>query len=291
LAYKILYHESLTPVTHRIIVEAPQIGPKAMPGQFVIVRVNETGERVPFTISKPDPEKGTVELIFQEVGKTSKLLGTLREGDEIQDIVGPLGQPTEIENFGHVVSVGGGYGNAVLLPITAGLKAAGNKVTTIIGARSKDLIILEDDLKRESDELIVCTDDGSYGVHGFVTVELEKILQSGTKVDFALAIGPLPMMEAVSKMTEPYGVKTIVSLNPIMVDGTGMCGACRVEVHGETKFACVDGPEFDGHGVNYASLRQRLAAYLQMEKMADDKFEAEKAKLKEECKCRNQSQG
>lgn len=291
MPYKILYHESLTPITHRIIVEAPQVAPKAKPGQFVIIRVNERGERVPFTIAKPDPEKGTVELIFQEVGKTSKLLGTLRDGDELLDIVGPLGQPTEIENFGHAVSIGGGYGNAVLLPITAGLKAAGNKVTTIIGARSKDLIILEEDLRRVSDELIVCTDDGSYGVHGFVTVELEKLMKSGKQIDFVLAIGPLPMMEAVSNMTEPYGIKTIVSLNPIMVDGTGMCGACRVEIHGETKFACVDGPEFDGHGVNYDLLRDRLAAYLQMEKMADEKYEAERAKLKEECKCPNESQG
>ena len=283
MAYKILFHENLTPVTHRIIIEAPQVGPKAKPGQFVIVRVNETGERVPFTIAKSLPEKGAVELIFQEVGKTSKLLGTLREGDEILDIVGPLGQPTEIENFGHAVSVGGGYGNAVLLPITRGLKAAGNKITTIIGARSKDLVILEEDLRDVSDELIICTDDGSYGVHGFVTVELEKLLKSGVQIDFVLAIGPLPMMEAVSKMTEPYGVKTVVSLNPIMVDGTGMCGACRVEVHGETKFACVDGPEFDGHGVNYDSLRERLVAYKQMEKIADDKYEAMRAKSKEEC--------
>jgi NAD(P)H-flavin reductase len=290
MGYKILYHENLTPVTHRIVIEAPQIGPKAQPGQFVIVRVGQTGERVPFTISHPDPEKGTVELIIQEVGKTSKLLGTLREGDEVDDIVGPLGQATEIENFGHVVSVGGGYGNAVLLPITRGLKAAGNNVTTIIGARSKDLVILEDDLRECSDKLIICTDDGSYGVHGFVTVELKKILDSGEKVDYVLAIGPLPMMEAVSKMTEPFGVQTIVSLNPIMVDGTGMCGACRVEVHGETKFACVDGPEFDGHGVNYDILRDRLAAYRKMEQLSDEMYEKERAKLKEECGCRKESQ-
>jgi ferredoxin--NADP+ reductase len=257
----------------------------------VIVRVNETGERVPFTISRPDPDKGTVDLIFQEVGKSSKLLGTLREGDEILDIVGPLGQPTEIENFGHAVSVGGGYGNAVLLPITTGLKAAGNRITTIIGARSKNLIILEDDLRKVSDKLIVCTDDGSYGVHGFVTVELQKLLESGEQVDYILAIGPLPMMEAVSKMTEPYGIKTVVSLNPIMVDGTGMCGACRVEVHGETKFACVDGPEFNGHEVNFDILRRRLAAYKKMEQLADESFERERAKLKEECRCPSESHG
>ena len=281
----------MTPVTHRIIVEAPHVGRKALPGQFVIVRANETGERVPFTISRPDPDKGTVDLIFQEVGKSSKLLGTLREGDEILDIVGPLGLPTEIENFGHAVSVGGGYGNAVLLPITTGLKAAGNRITTIIGARSKDLIILEEDLKKVSDKLIVCTDDGSYGVHGFVTVELQKLLDSGEQIDFVLAIGPLPMMEAVSKMTEPYGIRTVVSLNPIMVDGTGMCGACRVEVHGETKFACVDGPEFDGHEVNFDILRRRLAAYKKMEQLADEMFERERAKLKEECRCPSESQG
>ncbi len=291
MGYKILFHENLTPVTHRVIIDAPHIGAKAKPGQFVIVRVNETGERIPFTISRPDPEKGTVDLIFQEVGKSSKLLGTLREGDEVMDIVGPLGEPTEIENFGHAVSVGGGYGNAVLLPITAGLKAAGNKVTTIIGARTKDLIILEDDLDKVSDKLIVCTDDGSYGVNGFVTVELKKLLDSGEKIDFVLAIGPLPMMEAVSKMTQPYGIKTIVSLNPIMVDGTGMCGACRVEVNGETKFACVDGPEFDGHGVNFDVLRQRLVAYRKMEQMSDEMFEKERAKHKEECRCPSESQG
>jgi ferredoxin--NADP+ reductase len=291
LGYRILFHEFLTPVTHRIIVEAPHIGVKALPGQFVIVRVHEKGERVPFTISRPDADKGTIDLIFQEVGKTSKLLGTLREGDEILDLVGPLGEPTDIKNFGHAVSVGGGYGNAVLLPITTGLKAAGNKVTTIIGARTKDLIILEDDLRKVSDKLIVCTDDGSYGVHGFVTVELEKLLKSGDQIDFVLAIGPLPMMEAVSKMTEPYGIKTVVSLNPIMVDGTGMCGACRVEVHGETKFACVDGPEFDGHGVNYDVLRQRLAAYQKMEEISDEIFEKEHEKSEEECRCPSESQG
>jgi len=291
LGYKILFHEFLTPVTHRVIIDAPHVARKALPGQFVIVRVNETGERVPFTISRPDPDKGTVDLIFQEVGKSSKLLGTLREGDEILDIVGPLGQPTEIENFGHAVSVGGGYGNAVLLPITTGLKAAGNRITTIIGARSKNLIILEDDLRKVSDKLIVCTDDGSYGVHGFVTVELQKLLESGEQVDYILAIGPLPMMEAVSKMTEPYGIKTVVSLNPIMVDGTGMCGACRVEVHGETKFACVDGPEFNGHEVNFDILRRRLAAYKKMEQLADESFERERAKLKEECRCPSESHG
>ena len=291
MGYKILFHALLTPVTHRIIVEAAHIAGKAQPGQFVIVRVGETGERVPFTISRPDAARGTVDLIFQEVGKTSKLLGTLREGDEITDIVGPLGQATEIENFGHAVSVGGGYGNAVLLPITAGLKAAGNRVTTIIGARSKDLIILEEDLRKVSDKLIVCTDDGSYGVHGFVTVELQKLVERGEQVDFILAIGPLPMMEAVSKMTQPYGIKTVVSLNPIMVDGTGMCGACRVEVHGETKFACVDGPEFDGHEVNFDILRRRLAAYKKMEQVADELFERERAKHKEECKCPSESQG
>lgn len=291
MGYKILFHEFLTPVTHRVIIDAPHVARKALPGQFVIVRVNETGERVPFTISRPDPDKGTVDLIFQEVGKSSKLLGTLREGDEILDIVGPLGQPTEIENFGHAVSVGGGYGNAVLLPITTGLKAAGNRITTIIGARSKNLIILEDDLRKVSDKLIVCTDDGSYGVHGFVTVELQKLLESGEQVDYILAIGPLPMMEAVSKMTEPYGIKTVVSLNPIMVDGTGMCGACRVEVHGETKFACVDGPEFNGHEVNFDILRRRLAAYKKMEQLADESFERERAKLKEECRCPSESHG
>jgi len=246
-------------------IEAPRIARKAKPGQFVILKANEEGERIPLTMAETDAEKGTITVIYMVVGKSTALFKTLQEGEGYQDVIGPLGKPTDIEKVGTVVCVGGGTGIAVLHPITRALKEAGNEVIAIIGARSKDLLILEDRMQEASHELKVTTDDGSYGHHGFVTDVLKKVLDS-RKVDLVVAIGPVPMMKFVSKMTAEYGVKTLVSLNPIMVDGTGMCGGCRVTVGGETKFACVDGPEFDGHKVDYDELMMRLQAYCEDEK-------------------------
>lgn len=246
-------------------IEAPRIARKAKPGQFVILKANEEGERIPLTMAETDTEKGTLTVIYMVVGKSTALFKTLQEGEGYQDVIGPLGKPTDIEKVGTVVCVGGGTGIAVLHPITRALKEAGNEVIAIIGARSKDLLILEDRMKAASHELKITTDDGSYGHHGFVTDVLKQVLEA-RKVDLAVAIGPVPMMKFVSKMTAEYGVKTIVSLNPIMVDGTGMCGGCRVTVGGETKFACVDGPEFDGHKVDYDELMLRLQAYCEDEK-------------------------
>lgn len=252
-------------------IEAPRIAAKAKPGQFVILKANETGERIPLTISNSDAGKGTVTVIYMVVGKSTALFKTLKEGDFFQDVIGPLGKPTEIEKVGRVVCVGGGTGVAVLYPITRGFKEAGNEVISIIGSRNKDLLILEDNMRAASDTLHVCTDDGSYGRKGFVTEVLKEVLDSG-KADLAVAIGPVPMMKFVSKITKDYGVKTLVSLNPIMIDGTGMCGGCRVTVGDKTKFACVDGPEFDGHEVDFDGLMQRLRAYSQDEKDAHDAF-------------------
>lgn len=246
-------------------IEAPLIAKKAKPGQFVILKANETGERVPLTMAETDPERGTITVIYMVVGKSTALFRTLREGEGYEDVIGPLGKPTHIENVGNVVCVGGGTGIAVLHPITRALKEAGNHVTAIIGARSKDLLLLEDRMRDASHELIVCTDDGSYGRKGFVTEALKEVLEAG-EIHEAVAIGPVPMMKFVSKMTAEYNVPTQVSLNPIMVDGTGMCGGCRVSVGGETKFACVDGPEFDGHQVDFDELMNRLQAYCDAEK-------------------------
>jgi ferredoxin--NADP+ reductase len=252
-------------------IQAPRIAAKAKPGQFVILKANETGERIPLTISDLDTQHGTITVIYMVVGKSTALFKTLDVGDAFQDVIGPLGKPTDIEKLGKVVCVGGGTGVAVLFPITRGFKQAGNEVISIIGARNKDLLILEDKMKGASDELHVCTDDGSYGRKGFVTEVLKDILDNH-KVDLVVAIGPVPMMKFVSKLTYDYNVKTLVSLNPIMIDGTGMCGGCRVSVGNETKFACVDGPEFDGHKVDYDGLMQRLNAYAQEEKDAYDEY-------------------
>ncbi|MGB9498523.1 MAG: sulfide/dihydroorotate dehydrogenase-like FAD/NAD-binding protein [Dissulfuribacterales bacterium] len=250
-------------------IEAPKIAAKARPGQFVILKANETGERIPLTISDSDAEKGTLTIIYMVVGKSTALFKTLEVGDGFQDVIGPLGKPTHIEKLGNVVCVGGGTGVAVLYPITRGFKNAGNHVTSIIGARNKDLLILEDKMKSASDDFHVCTDDGSYGHKGFVTEVLTDVLDNN-KIDLVVAIGPVPMMKFVSKITKTYNVKTLVSLNPIMIDGTGMCGGCRVIVDGKTKFACVDGPEFDGHQVDYDGLMKRLRAYEEDEKKAYD---------------------
>ena len=230
--------------------------------------IDDKGERIPLTIVDSDSEKGTMTIIFQVVGKTTDSLRRLNAGDVIQHVLGPLGHPTEIENFGTAVCVGGGVGVGVVYPIAAALKKAGNKVISIIGARTKDLLILEEEMKEVSDQLLVATDDGSYGFHGFVSAVLQDLIDSGEKIDRVFAIGPVPMMRVICNVTRPYRIKTIVSLNPIMVDATGMCGACRVSVGGKTKFTCVDGPEFDGHEVDFDLLMSRLRMYCDQEKQA-----------------------
>jgi ferredoxin/flavodoxin---NADP+ reductase len=252
-------------------IEAPLIAKKARPGQFVILKANEDGERIPLTMADTDPDRGTITIIYMVVGKSTALFKTLKEGDGFQDVIGPLGKPTHLEKVGKVACVGGGTGVAVLHPITRALKQVGNDVTCIIGARTKDLLILESQMKSASHNLKVCTDDGTYGHHGFVTDVLKDALEEGD-VQMVVAIGPVPMMRAVANLTRPYEVKTLVSLNPIMIDGTGMCGGCRVTVGGETKFACVDGPEFDGHQVNFDELMLRLQAYCEEEKAGYEEF-------------------
>ena len=255
-------------------ISAPMIAKKAKPGQFVILKANETGERIPLTMADTDPKKGTVTIIYQVVGKSTALFKSLQVGERFQDVIGPLGQPTHIQKVGTVVCVGGGTGIAVMHPITRALKEIGNRIIAIIGARTKDLLILEDKMEAASHELHVCTDDGSYGHHGFVTDVLREILEK-EDVKLVVGIGPVPMMKFVSKMTEEYKVKTLVSLNAIMVDGTGMCGCCRVSVGGQTRFACVHGPEFDGHQVDFDELTQRLEAYKEDEAIAYEKYRCE----------------
>ena len=252
-------------------ISAPKIAKKAKPGQFVILKANETGERIPLTMADTNAKKGTLTVIYQVVGKSTALFKSLQVGDRFQDVIGPLGKPTHLEKAGTVVCVGGGTGVAVIHPITRGLKEIGNHVIAIIGARTKDLLILEDKMKAASHELHVCTDDGSYGHHGFVTDVLKEVLEK-EDVKLVVGIGPVPMMKFVTKMTAEYDVKTLVSLNSIKVDGTGMCGCCRVSVGGKTQFACVDGPEFDGHLVDFDELGQRLDAYKQEEQRAYEKY-------------------
>jgi len=249
-------------------VDAPYIARKAQPGQFVITRVGKMGERIPLTIADNDRDAGTITLVFQEVGKSTMIMGGLSQGDQLDDVVGPLGLPSHIEKLDLVVCVGGGIGIAPVHPIARAYRDAGSKVVSILGARSMDLLIMEKEMGRASTEVRICTDDGSCGEKGFVTNVLEDLIKKGTPIDLIVAIGPVPMMEAVSELTRPYGIKTMVSLNPIMVDGTGMCGACRVTVGGEVKFACVDGPDFDGHEVDFAELRLRQRMYLAEERDA-----------------------
>ena len=252
-------------------IEAPAIAKKAKPGQFVILKANETGERIPLTMAEADPEAGTITVIYMVVGKSTALFRDLQVGDGYQDVIGPLGKATHLEKVGKVICVGGGTGVAVLHPITRALKEIGNQVTCIIGARTKDLLIMEEQMKSASHDLRVCTDDGSYGHHGFVTEVMKEILDEGD-VKLVVAIGPVPMMKATSNITKSYNVKTMVSLNPIMIDGTGMCGGCRVTVGGKTRFACVDGPEFDGHEVNFDELMLRLQAYNEDEKKSYEHY-------------------
>lgn len=255
----------------KMVLEAPVIAQKRKAGQFIILKINEKGERIPLTIVDSDAQRGTITIIFQIVGKTTAQMAGLKTTDSLQDVQGPLGNPTEIENYGRVVCVGGGVGVGVVYPLAAALKKAGNEVISIIGSRTKDLLILEKEMGEISDRLIVTTDDGSYGVHGFVSAVLQQMIDKGEKIDRVFAIGPVPMMKVICDVTKPHGIKTIVSLNSIMVDATGMCGSCRVAVAGKTKFACVDGPEFDGHEVDFKMLANRLKMYCDSEREAYDK--------------------
>jgi len=273
---KIIKKEVLTPQIKLMVIDAPRVARHAKAGQFVIVRINEEGERIPLTIADFDSEKGTVTIIFQEVGKSTIQLGELNEGDHITDFVGPLGKEIEEKNFGHVVCVGGGVGIAPIYPKAKALKKLGNRITSIIGARSSDLLFWEDRMQSVSDALYVTTDDGSYGEKGFVTSVLDRVIQK-EKIDLVIAVGPLMMMKMVSLLTKKYELPTLVSLNPIMVDGTGMCGCCRVTVGKECKFTCVDGPVFDGHSVDYDELLARQRNYLDEEKRAVENWLMKKA--------------
>ena len=260
--FKIVRKEILNPSVTLLEVEAPLIAKKAKAGQFIILRVDEHGERIPLTIADYDREKGTVTIIFQKVGLTTELLGDLEAGGYIRDFVGPLGIPTELpEGAKRICVVGGGVGCAIAYPQAKSCHAAGLQVDVIAGFRSKDIVILEDEFRAACDNLYMMTDDGTYGEKGFVTVKLQELIDSGVKYDAVIAIGPIPMMKFVSKVTQPYGIKTIVSLNPIMIDGTGMCGCCRVSVGGKMRFACVEGPDFDGHEVDFDELMSRNSVY------------------------------
>ncbi|MGE5398928.1 MAG: sulfide/dihydroorotate dehydrogenase-like FAD/NAD-binding protein [Ignavibacteriales bacterium] len=277
--YKIRSAEFLAPNIKRFVIEAPKIARKRKAGQFVIIRIKEGGERVPLTIADSDLTEGTITIIVQGIGKTTKELNSLNAGDSIQDVVGPLGKPSHIEYFGTAVSIGGGVGTAIAYPTAVALKQAGNHTISIIGGRSKEFVILEDEMKQVCDEVYPTTDDGSYGYKGFVTQKLQELIDSGKKIDFVLAIGPIPMMRAIAETTRPYGIKTVVSLNPIMVDGTGMCGGCRATVDNKTVFVCVDGPEFDAHQVDFELLIQRNRSYISDEKLALEKHECNYDKM------------
>ncbi len=271
--YRILEKTIFSDVTKCIIVSAPHVAKKAQAGQFVIIQIDERGERIPLTIADYDREAGTITLVFQEIGKTTMQLGTLDVGDELLVLAGPLGHPTEIENYGTVVCVAGGVGIAPIFPIARALKNAGNYVITIMGARTKDLLFWEDRMRQVSSEVIICTDDGSYGRKALVTEPLKELLESKDKnISRVWAIGPAIMMKFVSLTTKPYGVPTTVSLNTIMVDGTGMCGSCRVDLGDEIKFVCVDGPEFDGHKVDWDNVLVRLCVYREQEKLALERW-------------------
>jgi ferredoxin/flavodoxin---NADP+ reductase len=259
----------------RLIVEAPKIAKKRKAGNFVVVRANEYAERIPLTIVDSDPLRGSITLIIQSVGKSTHLLNSLHPGDDLADVIGPLGHPTPIDSFGTVACVGGGVGTAEVLPIARAAKEGGNEVISIIGARTKSLLILEDEMREASDELYIVTDDGSYEGQGLVVDPLGDLVFEGRDIDVIYAIGPMPMMRAVAELTEPYNIKTFVSLNPVMIDGTGMCGGCRVVVDGKTRFACVDGPEFDAHLVDFDTLMLRNRAYAGDEKLSLERYETE----------------
>ena len=265
--HKIISAEFLAPNIKRFIIEAPKIAQKRKAGQFVIIRLNENGERIPLTIADSDISNGTITIIVQGIGKTTIDLNKLQSGDFIMDVVGPLGKPSHIEKFGTAVSIGGGVGTAIAYPTAVALKAAGNHTISIIGGRTKEFVILEKEMNEVCDEVFITTDDGSYGKHGFVTDQLKELIEQ-RKIDFVLAIGPVPMMKAVAQVTKKKGIPTVVSLNPVMVDGTGMCGGCRATVDNKTVFVCVDGPEFDAHKVDFETLIRRNRNYLLEEKEA-----------------------
>jgi ferredoxin--NADP+ reductase len=271
--FKILSAAPIAPGIKRFLIEAPRIAKKHEAGQFVILRLDEHGERIPLTIEKADPERGTISLVVQAVGKTTHQLNALNEGDAIRDVVGPLGRPSEIKNFGTVVIVGGGVGTALAYPTTVALKRAGNRILTILGGRNRALVLLEEEMRASSDALYVTTDDGSYGEKGLVTDKLRELLESEEKIQMVLAVGPVPMMKAVANLTRESGIHTVVSLNPIMIDGTGMCGGCRVLVGGKSQFACVDGPEFDARDVNFEVLMQRNRMYREAEKRSLEEYQ------------------
>jgi len=273
--YKILLRQDLVPDIHLFKVAAPKVAKKAQAGQFVVIRVNEKGERIPLTIADWDREEGSITIVFMEVGTTTHRLAWLEAGDFIADFIGPLGLPTHIEKFGTVICVAGGFAVATIMPVARAMRTEGNRVISIMGARNKSLIFWEDELRSVSDQLIVTTDDGSYARKGLVTEPLKELLETGEKIDRVIAIGPSIMMKFCAKTTQPFGVKTIVSLNPIMVDGTGMCGCCRVSVGGVTKFTCVDGPDFDGHQVDWDLLFARQRIYLDEEKRSFEQWQSQ----------------
>lgn len=282
--FKIVHAEFIAPGIKRFTIEAPRIARKQKPGQFVILRLYEQGERIPLTIESSDPKRGTINIVAQSLGKTTHLLNSLETGDVILDVVGPFGKPSEIENFGTVVVMGGGVGTAMAYPTATALKKAGNCVISIVGARNKELVIFEREMRQVSDVLMITTDDGSYADKGFVTDKLRQLIDNGTHVDLVLAIGPIPMMRAVADVTRTKGIRTIVSLNPIMIDGTGMCGGCRVLVDSKSKFACVDGPEFDAHLVNFDVLIQRNLMYRDSERKSMTEFERDSQAQLEVCR-------
>ncbi len=279
--FKIVTKKELSPVIKEIEVEAPRIARKAQAGNFVILRVSEQGERIPLTVGDSDPDKGTITIVFQEVGKTTKALGLLEVGDELQDLVGPLGHDREIPQGKRIVCVAGGVGTAPVYFQAKAMRAAGNHITTIVGARNVDLYFWRDRIESISDRVLYCTDDGTFGTHGFVTDVLGELIESGEEIDEIDAIGPMPMMRATCELTRQHGIYTVVSLDSLMVDGTGMCGGCRVTVDGEVKFTCVDGPEFDGHKVDFEELAKRKAAYREHEEESCRLFEQELAARRE----------
>jgi len=266
--FPILEARFIAPDVKLLRISAPRIARKRQAGQFVILRVHDRGERIPITIADSDAERGDVTIVVQGIGKTTKLLNSLGAGDQILDVVGPLGRPSEVENFGTACVIGGGVGAAIAYPTAVALKKAGNRVLSILGGRTSALVVLEDELRAASDALYVTTDDGSRGEKGLVTDKLKALVEGGEKIDYVLAIGPIPMMRAVAETTRPHGIRTVVSLNSVMVDGTGMCGGCRVSVAGRSQFACVDGPEFDAHTVDFQNLANRNAMYREMEQRA-----------------------
>jgi ferredoxin/flavodoxin---NADP+ reductase len=273
--FRILKAESIAPGVKRFEIEAPRIARKHQAGQFVILRLHEQGERIPLTIESADAKRAVITIVVQSIGKTTYQLNAMEAGETILDVVGPLGKPSVIQNFGTVVIIGGGVGTALAYPTTVALKRAGNRIVTILGGRNRDLVILEEEMKAQSDELYVTTDDGSYGEKGLVTDKLRALISQGLKIDEVLAVGPIPMMRAVAQVTGPAGIHTVVSLNPIMIDGTGMCGGCRVLVGGKSQFACVDGPEFDAKDVNFEVLMQRNRMYRDAERVSLEKFRKE----------------